>query len=144
MKPSTGSGRTVWGFALRTLQVQAHNYDKDFDTVTLKCSHNVATFLPQTSKIMTSIALKSMDVRSRVEPELKQNAADVLAQCGLTLSDGIRLFLRQVVAQRGLPFDVKVPSPETQAAMNELRTADRARFKTAQELFDDLDKVSKG
>ena len=93
---------------------------------------------------MASIALKSMDVRSREEPELKQNAADVLAQCGLTLSDGIRLFLRQVVAQRGLPFDVKVPSPETQAAMNELRTADRARFKTAQELFDDLDKVSKG
>jgi DNA-damage-inducible protein J len=93
---------------------------------------------------MTSIALKSMDVRSRVEPELKQNAADVLAQCGLTLSDGIRLFLRQVVVQRGLPFEVKVPNAETQAAMNELRTADKARFKTAQELFDDLDKASKG
>ena len=66
-------------------------------------------------------SLKTTDVRSRVEPEIKEHATQVLAQCGLTLSDGIRLFLRQVIAERGLPFDVKVPNAETQAAMAEAR-----------------------
>jgi DNA-damage-inducible protein J len=70
---------------------------------------------------MSSLAIKFTDVRSRVEPELKESATDVLAQCGLSLSDGIRLFLRQVVAQRGLPFEVKAPNLDTIAAMKETR-----------------------
>lgn len=92
---------------------------------------------------MSSLALKSTDVRSRVEPALKERATDVLAQCGLTLSDGIRLFLNQVVAQRGLPFEVKIPNAETIAAMKEARGMTKARFKSAEEMFDDLEKTSR-
>ena len=84
-------------------------------------------------------SLKITDVRSRVEPEIKEHAAQVLAQCGLTLSDGIRLFLRQVIAERGLPFDVKVPNAETQAAMAEARAIGKARFRDANELMRDLE-----
>ena len=91
---------------------------------------------------MNSLVLKSTDVRSRVEPALKESAADVLAQCGLTLSDGIRLFLKQVVAQRGLPFDVKIPNTKTIAAMNQARGMKKARFTSAREMFDDLEKNS--
>ena len=39
--------------------------------------------------------LKTTDVRSRIEPEIKDRATAVLASCGLNLSDAIRLFLRQ-------------------------------------------------
>jgi DNA-damage-inducible protein J len=92
---------------------------------------------------MSTLAIKSTDVRTRVEPELKESATDVLAQSGLSLSDAIRLFLRQVVAQRGLPFEVKAPNLDTIAAMKETRAMGKARFKSAQELFDDLDKVAK-
>jgi DNA-damage-inducible protein J len=91
---------------------------------------------------MPAVALKSTDVRSRVEPELKDDASDVLAQCGLSLSDGIRLFLRQVVAHQGLPFDVKIPNAETIVAMKEARAKGKARFGYAQELFNDLEKNS--
>ena len=84
-------------------------------------------------------SLKTTDVRSRVEPEIKEHATQVLAQCGLTLSDGIRLFLRQVIAERGLPFDVKVPNAATQAAMAEARAIGRARFQDANELMRDLE-----
>ena len=89
---------------------------------------------------MTTLALKTTDVRSRIEPDLKESAASILAQCGLRLSDGIRLFLRQVVAQRGVPFDVKVPNDETIAAMLEARAITKARFTSAQAFFDDLEK----
>jgi DNA-damage-inducible protein J len=85
--------------------------------------------------------LKTTDVRSRIEPEIKTRAAGVLAECGLTLSDAIRMFLRQVVVHQGLPFDVKTPNAETVAAMKEARAMRKARFATAQELFDALEKT---
>lgn len=84
-------------------------------------------------------SLKTTDVRSRVEPEIKESATEVLAQCGLTLSDGIRLFLRQVIAEKGLPFDVKVPNAATQAAMAEARAIGKARFSNVDELMRDLE-----
>lgn len=74
-------------------------------------------------------AYKTTDVRSRVEPDIKTTATHVLAECGLSLSDGIRLFLRQVIAERGLPFEVKMPTAATRAAMIEARTVGKkARF----------------
>ena len=84
-------------------------------------------------------SLKTTEVRSRIEPEVKKNATKVLADCGLDLSGAIRLFLRQVVAQQGLPFEVRVPNATTIAAMEEARTITAARFNSAQELFDDLE-----
>lgn len=85
--------------------------------------------------------LKTTDVRSRVEPGLKDRASEVLAECGLNLSDAIRLFLHQVVARQGLPFEVRTPNAVTVVAMNEARSMGRASFNSAQELFDDLEKA---
>lgn len=79
------------------------------------------------------------EIRSRIEPELKNEAQDVLSRCGLNFSDAIRLFLRQVVAAKGLPFEIKeVPNAETRAAMIEARRT-RARYSTAKNLFDGLE-----
>ena len=91
---------------------------------------------------MTDLSMpKSTDVRSRIEPDLKDRATEVLAACGLNLSDAIRLFLHQVVAQQGLPFEVKVPNAATIAAMREARSMKRAKFRSAQRLFNDLEKA---
>jgi DNA-damage-inducible protein J len=81
----------------------------------------------------------SSEIRSRIEPELKEEAQDVLNRFGLNLSDAIRLFLRQVVAAKGLPFDIReVPNAQTKAAMLEARQA-RARYNTAKDLIDGLE-----
>src|SRR5450631_2115461 len=85
--------------------------------------------------------LKTTDVRSRIEPDLKDRASEVLAACGLNLSDAIRLFLRQVVVQEGLPFEVKTPNATTIAAMKEARSMKRAKYKSSQEFFGDLEKA---
>lgn len=87
--------------------------------------------------------LKTTDVRSRIEPEIKNRAAEVLASCGLNLSDAIRLFLRQVVAQEGLPFEIKVPNAKTRAAMLEARSMKTAKFNSAKALLNDLEKTGK-
>ena len=88
--------------------------------------------------------LKTTDVRSRIEPHLKDRATEVLAECGLKLSDAIRLFLRQVVAERGLPFEVRSPNATTKAAMKQSRAIRKAKFGTAQEIMDDLKKSRAG
>jgi DNA-damage-inducible protein J len=87
-----------------------------------------------------SSQLKIAEIRSRIEPDLKENATRILASCGLNLSDAVRLFLRQVVAQNGLPFEVKSPNAITRAAIEEADSGNLPHFKSVQELFDDLEK----
>jgi DNA-damage-inducible protein J len=88
---------------------------------------------------------KSAEIRARIEPDLKKQSSEVLADLGLDLSGAIRLFLRQVVEVGGLPFEVKKPSPATVAAMMEARAMSAARFDSAKELFDGLEQqVGKG
>lgn len=90
--------------------------------------------------MQTTTYAKSAEIRSRIEPDLKQQSTEVLADLGLDLSAAIRLFLRQVVEVGGLPFEVRKPTPETTAAMTEARNMSAARYGSAKELFDALDK----
>ena len=52
---------------------------------------------------------KTSSVFARVEPEIKEQAEQVLDQLGIPMSNAIGLFLNQVVLQRGIPFEVKLP-----------------------------------
>ncbi len=60
--------------------------------------------------------MKDEVVRARINAELKANAVRVLSGCGLELSDAIRVFLQQVVAHRGLPFEVRSAAREPSVA----------------------------
>jgi DNA-damage-inducible protein J len=79
----------------------------------------------------------------RVDDDTKAQATAALAAMGMTVSDAVRLFLRRVVIDQAFPLELKVPNEETLAAMEESRAmmaARRARFATADERFDDLEK----
>ena len=52
---------------------------------------------------------RTSNVFARVEPEVKEQAEVVLEQLGIPMSNAIGLFLRQVVLQRGIPFEMKLP-----------------------------------
>ena len=52
---------------------------------------------------------RTSNVFVRVEPEVKEQAEIVLEQLGIPMSNAIGMFLRQVVLQRGLPFEMKLP-----------------------------------
>ena len=60
-------------------------------------------------------------VRSRIDPVIKDEANHILHSMGLTISEGIRLFLYQVIANKALPFVIKYPNKVTQEAMTEAR-----------------------
>ncbi|WP_438282047.1 type II toxin-antitoxin system RelB/DinJ family antitoxin [Pseudomonas alabamensis] len=82
--------------------------------------------------------LKTTDVRCRIEEDLKERATAVLQSCGLSVSDAMRLFLRQVVATQGLPFEVRVPSEKTARALVQAREI-RRQFYSIEEMVEDLD-----
>lgn len=44
----------------------------------------------------------------RIEPEVKREATAVLDELGLSMSSAVNLFLRAVVREQGMPFEVKV------------------------------------
>src|SRR6516162_2985317 len=59
-------------------------------------------------------------ITARVEPKLKASAGRVLNRVGVSTSDAITMFLKQVVLQGGLPFEVRAPNAETRKAIAEL------------------------
>ena len=56
---------------------------------------------------------KSAMVRARIEPALKDKAEKVFHKLGLTATQAITLFYRQVELRRGLPFGVAIPNATT-------------------------------
>jgi len=56
---------------------------------------------------------KTAMVRARIEPALKRKAERVFNRLGLSTTQAITLFYRQVELRKGLPFDVVVPNATT-------------------------------
>ncbi len=65
------------------------------------------------------MAAKTAFLNARIDPDLKDKAEKVLEGVGVSDSQAITMFYRQVVLRRGLPFDVCIPNAETVAAMKE-------------------------
>jgi DNA-damage-inducible protein J len=80
---------------------------------------------------------KATEIRLRVEPELKERAAEILAAHDLNLADAIRIFLHRVIASQGLPFELKVPSGATRASLEEARLITRMRLEDDEGWVDD-------
>ena len=53
---------------------------------------------------------KTAAISARIDPELKQNAEEIFTELGLTASQAITLFYKQVQFQNGLPFQVNLPN----------------------------------
>ena len=55
------------------------------------------------------------------------------------ITQAITLFLQQVRIQRGLPFEVKLPTDATKQALEELKTRKGEKFSSVDALFNDLE-----
>lgn len=56
---------------------------------------------------------KTETIRARIEPELKNKAEKVFRKLGLTTTQAITLFYKQVELRNGLPFQVVIPNKTT-------------------------------
>ncbi len=59
---------------------------------------------------MARASTRTANVFTRVDPETKEQAESILSQLGIPMSNAIGMFLKQVILQRGIPFEMKLPS----------------------------------
>ena len=81
---------------------------------------------------------QSSVVTARVDDATKAEAAAVLAEIGLTLSDAFRLLLKRVATDKELPFEPLLPNAETIAAMQAAEAGDLVTVGSIEQLFADL------
>jgi DNA-damage-inducible protein J len=82
---------------------------------------------------------KTAVISARVDPELKHGAEQVFKELGLTATQAITLFYKQVELERGLPFAVRVPNDVTAEALRQARMRQGLEsFNTLDDLFEDL------
>jgi DNA-damage-inducible protein J len=78
---------------------------------------------------------KTAYITARIEPALKASAEGVLQELGVSTTDAITMFMRQITLQHGLPFDVRIPNTATRRAIAELQAGRGKRFATVEELM---------
>jgi len=74
----------------------------------------------------------------RIDEEAKLIASEVLKQYGMSLSEGINLFCKQVAMTHSIPFELKVPSERMKQALEELQRREGKSFKSIKDLREDL------
>ena len=62
---------------------------------------------------------KTSTVRARIEPDLKDKAEHVFRKLGLTTTQAITLFYKQVELRNGLPFEVAIPTEATRRTFDD-------------------------
>ena len=67
------------------------------------------------------MSTKSANLYARIEPDVKEQAENILSALGIPASNAINMFYKQIILQRGLPFEVKIPSakPVDMSALSE-------------------------
>lgn len=52
---------------------------------------------------------KTGNLYVRIDPDVKSEAEGILSALGIPASNAINMFYKQIILQRGIPFDVKLP-----------------------------------
>ena len=83
---------------------------------------------------------KTEMIRARVEPELKRQAEELFSSLGLSTTEAITLFYKQVTLHQGLPFAVRMPNAETIEALEQARDGEGlTEYRSLDELKASLD-----
>ncbi|HBF34449.1 TPA: type II toxin-antitoxin system antitoxin, RelB/DinJ family [Candidatus Sumerlaeota bacterium] len=82
---------------------------------------------------------KTAVVRARIEPKLKKHAEDIFQRLGVSTTQAISMFYKQVELRKGLPFDVAIPNAITKKTWEATDAGeDLIVCKDANEMFEKL------
>ncbi len=85
--------------------------------------------------------MKTAVVHARLEPQVKQKAEGVLNRLGISPTEAIRIFYRQISLRNGLPFAVEIPNVRTAATLEKSRRGEGvAEFDSLDDMFESWEK----
>ncbi len=90
--------------------------------------------------------METVNMSIRMDKELKKQADAMLSDMGLNMTTAMNMFLRQVVRQGRIPFEIAtdIPNAQTVEAINEMDDMlsgriPAKRYSSTKELFEDLE-----
>ncbi len=84
---------------------------------------------------------RTATVRARIEPSLKNEVEAVLDTLGLSTTEAITIFYKQIQLRHGLPFTVEVPNEMTRRTFEATdRGEELNSYDSFEEMFASLDK----
>ena len=82
---------------------------------------------------------RSETIQTRIDPQTKKKAAKILSALNLSMSEAIGIYLRQIILNNGIPFEIKIPNDLTLRTVEKTeRGKEVKRFSSEEELFEDL------
>lgn len=88
---------------------------------------------------------KTSSIHIRVEPKIKEEVEKILNTLGMTSTEAINIYLRQIIIQSGIPFEIKTLkfSNEMLEAIEESKEMERhpenyKSFSSVEEFMEDL------
>ena len=86
--------------------------------------------------------MATTNLNIRIDANLKKQAEEIFNELGLNMSTALTVFLRQTVRSNGIPFEMRLDTPnaETLAAIEDvkLRRNLSGPFNSVKELMEDL------
>ena len=83
---------------------------------------------------------KTATIRARIEPELKKDVENLFKKLGLSTTEAISIFYRQVKLRKGLPFNVVVPNKTTERVFKDTdANKNLIRCETVDDMFEKLE-----
>jgi DNA-damage-inducible protein J len=77
-------------------------------------------------------------IRARIDEKTKKKATIVLKSIGLTPSAAFRLLMIRVATEKALPFELRIPNPDTVEAMKAGLRGEVTSVGSVEELFKEL------
>ncbi len=82
---------------------------------------------------------KEATVRAKIDPHLKAEVEHLFQELGITTTEAITLFYRQVKLRKGLPFDVAVPNKITEQVFQDTDAGrNLVKCENADDMFEKL------
>ena len=89
---------------------------------------------------------KTSSIHVRVEPKIKKQVENILENLGMTSTEAINIYLRQIILNSGIPFEIRAPkfSEDMLEAIAEVKDIEKhpekyKKYHTIEELMEDLD-----
>lgn len=81
--------------------------------------------------------MKTAVVHARLEPQMKRKAEGVLNRLGISPTEAIRIFYRQISLRNGLPFAVAIPNQRTASTLEKSRKGEGVtEFDSLEDMFE--------
>jgi DNA-damage-inducible protein J len=85
--------------------------------------------------------MKTAIIHARIEPAIKRQAEVVLDGLGISPTEAIRIFYRQITLRHGLPFAVAIPNACTAKTLRGSRNGEGVQaFESLESMFESREK----